>query len=472
MACQGNTKVIIMIRHGQYENKGGPGYGRLTAKGREQATMAGKHLVARLRADPSLKRGLRSITSSAMDRAIETADLIEREIAEEVAWVDIDRAALPADLAVRFVSASAGDAEFVVVPGTAVAPIVVENPKNILQSRIEVQPGARLRISSPAAADASVETLGAALAGQSQVAVHHPLQPKLRPPVSIFGERDCSGCKKTCPEGDIHWSDDAEKSGVGFCDVCFAAGPKHKRLRPDDTLSRVTRGVPTPALRRPNDSNLNEADVDIASVLAPDDPLFPDFGVMNAQILQDHAQVEAAFRTHLHRCVNHKALGRNERKDALAISFVSSDSQEESIRHLTRKEFGSLELQEDGSCPWIWDKKVSEKVPGPFAIRRIGDEEVAGRTAADLRAIVAKAKLPPAAEKEVEVIVAHQNIIRYLFLRGMQFDTTMWLNLGGSNCTMTQLRINRRGDVICDFFADHGSMLPVSHYTFNNHPDV
>merc|ERR1712217_911352 len=75
-------------------------------------------------------------------------------------------------------------------------------------------------------------------------------------------------------------------------------------------------------------------------------------------------------------------------------------------------------------------------------------------------------------KKQLEIFVVHGNVIRYTFLRLLQFDTTAWLNLGGSNCTMTQLRITRRGEVICDFFGDHGSKMPVSHYTFNKQPDI
>merc|ERR1712187_887649 len=82
---------------------------------------------------------------------------------------------------------------------------------------------------------------------------------------------------------------------------------------------------------------------------------------------------------------------------------------------------------------------------------------------------VAVAKRPG---KQVEIFVAHGNVIRYTFLKAMNFDTRSWLNLGGSNCSMTQLRINNRGEVICDFFADHGSRLPIGLYTYNMSPDV
>ena len=62
-------------------------------------------------------------------------------------------------------------------------------------------------------------------------------------------------------------------------------------LKPGDKCSRVTEGVPQSPLRGPHDPNLNEADVDTCSVVQPGDPLYADYGQVNAEILRDHAQV-------------------------------------------------------------------------------------------------------------------------------------------------------------------------------------
>merc|ERR1712151_1067283 len=75
-----------------------------------------------------------------------------------------------------------------------------------------------------------------------RVAVYQELRPARLPVASRFGEWECSGCGKERPSGDIHWSDDAENNGLGFCSACAAAGPKHRKLKEGDTLSRVTKG--------------------------------------------------------------------------------------------------------------------------------------------------------------------------------------------------------------------------------------
>merc|ERR1712194_116831 len=464
-AAQGDTKTIILIRHGQYHNKGGPSYGLLTEKGREQAKMAGQHLVARFRADPTLKHALRGMTSSAVDRAIETADIIEQELLAELEWVDVERSALPDTLPLRLVDTQAGDSFFIV--GFVEEARTLNWPKNPVQSAARLRSGSRLRISN---ANPPATTLGEVCSTESRVSVHQPLPARRAAPLGRFNEWECDGCKKELPDGDIHWSDDAEKNGLGFCDACFAAGPKHRRLKEGDTCSRKTEGVSRPLLRRPNDPNLNEADVDTVAGLTPNDVFWDDYGVVNAQIFRDKAQVEAAFRKHFHRTVDHKSLRREARQDVWECVFLSAVGKEHKA-HLSKKEFEALELKDDGSCSWIWDPKVKTKVEGSFSLQRFGTESVEGKSLKEIKKVVSAAKQPTPG-KQIEILVVHQNIIRWLFLRGMQFDTTMWLNFGGSNCTMTQMRINRRGDVICDFFADHGSVLPVRDYTFNNHPDV
>lgn len=147
--------------------------------------------------------------------------------------------------------------------------------------------------------------------------------------------------------------------------------------------------------------------------------------------------------------------------------------------HLTAAEFGKLEwtcdLEDSNlSTPWIYDTESGKRVDGNFKLQAVGSETTTGMSLESVRKLVSekeKAKSKERPGKQIEIIVAHQNIIRYFFLKAMQFDTTAWLNFNGSNCTMTQLRITRRGDVICDFFGDHGSKMPVSAYTFNKHSD-
>jgi hypothetical protein len=269
-------------------------------------------------------------------------------------------------------------------------------------------------------------------------------------------------------------SDDAETNGLGFCDACKAAGPSHKKLKPGDTCARSTQGVPRDPFRAPNDKNLNEADVDTCSVLMKGDSLYRHYGELNAQILKDNAVVSAAFYTHMHRVVDHKTIKRPKRADTLRLTFVSGKG-EKHERHWTAEEFKKLDLGQAGECSWIWDDNVKERVDGPFTLQSVGDVSVAGKPAAEIGELVRKRGKEIAKERpgrQVEILVIHGNVIRYMFLKAMQFDTTWWLNFGGSNCAMTQLRLTRKGDVICDFFGDHGSMTPVSHYTYNKSPDV
>lgn len=112
---------------------------------------------------------------------------------------------------------------------------------------------------------------------------------------------------------------------------------------------------------------------------------------------------------------------------------------------------------------------------GLYKVKSIDEENVSNLSAKDLVATVEKkhkSKVKKAPGKQVEIYVVHGNIIRWTFLRLMQFDESRWLDLCGSNCTMTQLRIKNTGSVVCDFFAAHESKMPVSHYTYNAHKDV
>lgn len=161
--------------------------------------------------------------------------------------------------------------------------------------------------------------------------------------------------------------------------------------------------------------------------------------------------------------------------DVIPFVFTSNISGNLERRRWTAKEFEQVQFDESGECSWLNDEELKERVSGPFRLLKIGEEEVSMHSLSKIKEIAAsrgKAIADARPKKQVEIFVVHQNIIRYFFLKLLQFDTTAWLNLGGSNCTMTQLRLTRRGDVICDFFGDHGSKMPVSHYTFNEHPDI
>lgn len=474
MRCQGNTRIVLFIRHGQYETKGGPGYGRLTDLGREQAKLAGEHLVARMRADPLLKKSMLKLTSSALDRAVETADIIQAELEGELAWVDVRRKDLPDDLPLQFMG-NWGEHHLEFSVTSLSTTLRVHDGDNRLQPEVQIKSGSRLRIAKPAMSpEAWSEVVALSELDIETLAVHQVLQPTKRLD-NRFEEWSCSGCDRESPPGDVHWSDNAEKNGLGFCDACFAAGPAHKRLSPGDTFSRTTEGVLQNSLRQPNDKNLNEADVDTCSVLMPDDSLYKHYGILNAQILKDNASVNAAFRAHMHRNVDHNSLRRADRTDVISLSLVPVSGGEVQCRRWTASEFAQLQLSDSLVCPFILDEEAKVRTDGDFLLQTIGQRDTAGMSAADVLAEVArldkeiKARRPG---KQVEIFVVHQNIIRYLFLRSLQFDTTAWLNFGGSNCTFTQLRITARGDVICDFFGDHGSTLPVSHYTYNSSPDV
>lgn len=85
--------------------------------------------------------------------------------------------------------------------------------------------------------------------------------------------------------------------------------------------------------------------------------------------------------------------------------------------------------------------------------RSIAGDDVSSMPANEVRALVAKKGTYIAQErpgKQVEIFVVHQNVIRYFFLKLLQFDTTAWLNFGGSNCTTDDadaLDANRQRDL-------------------------
>lgn len=476
VAIQGPTRVMLLVRHGQYENKGGPGYGLLTEVGRQQAKHAGQHIVERMRVDPDFKKAVLQMTSSNVIRAIETADIMEREIVAELAWADIPVKSLPADMQLKSSDVGCdGYAEFEVTQ--LKEPVEIVDKDNLLQPQVRVKCGSRIRIKCPLQAPCDQKDItllqDVALEGNI-VSVFQPVA-DVKSLNDTYEDWECAGCGQSNPRGDVHWSDNAETNGKGFCDTCFQSEScsKLEELREKgDSVSRLTVGTLCSPFRMPNDSNLNEADVDVCTILLPTESLYKYYGEMNPQILKDHAQVDAAFYKHFHRSVDHKRVQRKDRTDTIEFSFMKRDGDEKKSAYWTAAEFEKIQLDELGVCPWILDGEGKGQVEGPFELLTLDGNCVKGKPFQDVQSLV-KQELKNKAKrkKQVEIIVVHQNIIRYIFLKAMQFDTGAWLNFGGSNCTMTQLRLTARGDVICDFFGDHGSKLPVSQYTFNKQPD-
>lgn len=475
--CQGKSRVVLFIRHGQYETSGGPNFGLLTDVGREQAKMAGQHIVARMRQDPSFKKAMFKITSSAMERAIETADIIEREIAAEVAWVDVKADAIPRSARLKFRGMLSGsDAEFELEKLDG--PLVLSDESNLLQPELELRQGVRVRVSCDECDLGElkrVTSLTELKLRVPRVSVHQPLV-DVQQPSKRFEDWTCDGCGATISRGSIHWSDNAESNRLGFCDKCFKAGPKHRKLKDGDTFARTTVGEPSNPFRMPNDKNLNEACPEPLSGIDPDDPLFDDFAELSSQVLKEQAQANAGFCEHMHRAVDHKRLERQHRKDVVELTFAASADEGEGemvSRHWTVDEFKKLEFDSTGDLHWIFDEEAKVRLDGRFRLKAIAGKEAAGLSRDEMVSkVLSQEKKQMARGRQVEIFVVHGNIIRYFFLRLMQFDTSRWLDLGGSNCTMTQLRIRPDGLVLCDFFAAHESCMPITHYTYNKHSDV
>eukprot|EP00931_Biecheleriopsis_adriatica_P050053 TRINITY_DN28971_c0_g1_i2.p1 TRINITY_DN28971_c0_g1~~TRINITY_DN28971_c0_g1_i2.p1 ORF type:complete len:467 (+),score=110.84 TRINITY_DN28971_c0_g1_i2:29-1402(+) len=400
VACQGNTRVLLFIRHGQYESRGGPQLGLLTDVGREQAKMAGQHIVARMREDPTFKRALFKLTSSAMERAIETADIIEKEILDEVEWVDVKAKEFAPKAKLRFHGMLDNDyAEFLIddLPESQ----VVEDKNNLLQPRVVIREGSRVRVPCHIsqleklrqATSLKDLTLRVPYQQESCVSVYQKLTETQRLPSRCDWE--CSGCEAAIEEGCIHWSDDAESNGLGFCSACFKAGPVHKKLKVEDTFSRVTWGEAASRFRMPNDKNLNEACPEPLSGIEPSDPLFDDFAELASLVQKEQAQANAGFCTHMHRATDHKRLKRKDRKDAVRLTFAplpGAAASQEQVRYWTSEEFERLTFDSDGLLPCIFDEEAKlSAVQGPFRLKAIGDED-APASISEMKSMLVKQK--------------------------------------------------------------------------------
>lgn len=119
------------------------------------------------------------------------------------------------------------------------------------------------------------------------------------------------------------------------------------------------------------------------------------------------ARIEAAFRRHVHREVDHKA----EAKRA---------------------------------------KHQGDEVAPP---------EVQGKTGSE-------APAQQDAEHSYEIFVCHGNVIRYFVMRALQLPPEAWLRLRGDNCGITELIIRPTGGVSLGRFGDTGH-LPIEMATFH-----
>lgn len=118
------------------------------------------------------------------------------------------------------------------VDGGLAEPVVVADSKNLLQPCVEIALGSLVRVAPALAASATPQAVGSTclvseLGEVARMAVHWPLAPVTRLDTR-FAEWKCSGCRVLRPVGDVHWSNDAETNGLGFC--------AHKKLKEGDTL--------------------------------------------------------------------------------------------------------------------------------------------------------------------------------------------------------------------------------------------
>eukprot|EP00933_Yihiella_yeosuensis_P050767 TRINITY_DN4855_c0_g1_i1.p1 TRINITY_DN4855_c0_g1~~TRINITY_DN4855_c0_g1_i1.p1 ORF type:complete len:393 (+),score=77.46 TRINITY_DN4855_c0_g1_i1:143-1321(+) len=143
--------------------------------------------------------------------------------------------------------------------------------------------------------------------------------------------------------------------------------------------------------------------------------------IRSADIWEESARLEAAFRKYIHRDVDQKRHAEKLKK-------------EEKKEEKKRKELG------DGYVPG--DEHKAEKSEGK------NDE---------------KSSEP---EHSYEIIVCHMNVIRYFTLRALQLPPEAWLRLRGDNTGVTEIVVYPDGRVSLYRFADVGH-LPIEKITFH-----
>merc|ERR1712007_146064 len=133
---------------------------------------------------------------------------------------------------------------------------------------------------------------------------------------------------------------------------------------------------------------------------------------------------DAAFYEHMHRAVDHKTVKRTERIDTIPFTFAQPDGVKKVVQW-TAKEFDRLEFDAGRETSWILDDEARKRISGRFVLEAIGDHTVQGEPMEKVRSIIAEKTKAIASKRpgqQVEIFVAHQNIIRYMFLKSMQFD--------------------------------------------------
>lgn len=68
--------------------------------------------------------------------------------------------------------------------------------------------------------------------------------------------------------------------------------------------------------------------------------------------------------------------------------------------------------------------------------------------------------------ENVDIIVCHGNVIRYMFCKGLQYPTSGWLRLNHLNCGITRMSVSTDSLVICSGLGDGGHLRPNIH-TYN-----
>ncbi|KAH8584658.1 phosphoglycerate mutase family [Cryptosporidium sp. chipmunk genotype I] len=68
--------------------------------------------------------------------------------------------------------------------------------------------------------------------------------------------------------------------------------------------------------------------------------------------------------------------------------------------------------------------------------------------------------------ENVDIIVCHGNVIRYMFCKGLQYPTCGWLRLNHLNCGVTRMSVSTDSLVICSGLGDGGHLRPNIH-TYN-----
>lgn len=69
-------------------------------------------------------------------------------------------------------------------------------------------------------------------------------------------------------------------------------------------------------------------------------------------------------------------------------------------------------------------------------------------------------------DENVDIIVCHGNVIRYMFCKGLQYPTSGWLRLNHLNCGVTRMSVSTDSLVICSGLGDGGHLKPNIH-TYN-----